>query len=91
VAAAGAIADLHLHYLEMVLTLLVEDLLFLLYLPLTVEDGTHRFLIDHILELDLAVVVAAEAAVVVEEVTTTDATIDHLILLQDEKEVLLHG
>jgi hypothetical protein len=84
VAAAGAIADLHLHYLEMVLTLLVEDLLFLLYLPLTVEDGTHRFLIDHILELDLAVVV-------VEEVTTTDATIDHLILLQDEKEVLLHG
>jgi hypothetical protein len=91
VAAAGAIADLHLHYLEMVLTLLVEDLLFLLYLPLTVEDGTHRFLIDHILELDLAVVVAAAAVVVVEEVTTTDATIDHLILLQDEKEVLLHG
>lgn len=86
VVVAGAIAGLHLHYLEMVLTLLVEDLLFLLYLPLTVEDGTHRFQIDHILELDLVVVAA-----VVEEVTTTDATIDHLILLQDEKEVLLHG
>lgn len=85
VAAVGAIEDLHHHYLEMVLILLVEDLLFLLYLPLTVEDGTHRLLIGHILGLDLVVVA------VVEEVTTTDATIDHPILLQDEKEVPLHG
>ena len=86
VAADGAIEDLHHHYLEMVLTLLVEDLLFLLYLPLTVEDGTHHFLIDHILGLDLAAV-----AVVVEGVTTTDAMIGRLTQLQDEKEVLLHG
>jgi hypothetical protein len=83
VAAVGAIEDLHHHYLETALTLLVEDPLFLLYPLLTVEDGTHRFLIDHILEPDLVAVG--------EEVTMTDATIDHLIQLQDEKEVLLHG
>lgn len=74
---------LRLHWAETDLTLLVEDLLFLLCLPLTVEDGMHHYLIDHIPEADLAV--AAEGA------TMTDATIVLLTQPQGEKEGPLLG